>query len=198
MGSMLRSMSSRVRAPHTVVTRPTAMYGSMIAMAGEHRGAPDALSRSASGERRRRDPRLAADIRDAHRHLVDVAPRPVLARLERADDRVLLGARVRGRVTVGRAVAAADVAALEADPQVDPLAAAGEAVLASVDGLGQLEDFHVVEMGAVLGHRGSLRGLGERQRDAEAGAPRLGVDRQRPVVAVDDDALGGREAQAGP
>jgi hypothetical protein len=33
---MLRSMSARVRAPHTVVTRPTAMYGSMIAMAREH------------------------------------------------------------------------------------------------------------------------------------------------------------------
>jgi hypothetical protein len=43
-------MSARVRAPHTVVTRPTAMYGSMIAMAGEHPRARGALSR----RRRRR------------------------------------------------------------------------------------------------------------------------------------------------
>src|SRR3954462_10007992 len=135
MCSMLRSMSSRVRAPHTVGTRPTAMYGSMIAMAGEHRGACDALSSSASGERRRRDPRLAPDLRDAHRDLVDEAPRPVLARLERAHDRVLVGGGVRAGVAAGRAVAAADVAALEADPQVDPLAAGREAVLAALDGL---------------------------------------------------------------
>src|SRR3954468_19599383 len=107
MCSMLRSMSARVRAPHTVVTRPTAMYGSMIAMAGEHPRARGALSRRASAQRRGRDPRLAADLRDAHRALVDVAPRPVRARLERADDRVPLAAGVRGRVAVGRAVAAA-------------------------------------------------------------------------------------------
>src|SRR5215218_9125178 len=110
MCSMLRSMSARVRAPHTVVTRPTAMYGSMIAMAGEHPRARGALSRRGSAQRRRRDSRLAADLRDAHRDLVDVAPRPVLARLDGAHDRVALPLRVRGRVPVRRAVAAADVA----------------------------------------------------------------------------------------
>ena len=35
---MLRVMSARVRAPHTVVTSPTAMYGSMIAMAASIAG----------------------------------------------------------------------------------------------------------------------------------------------------------------
>src|SRR3954470_23196072 len=148
MCSMLRSMSARVRAPHTVVTRPTAMYGSMIAMAGEHPRARRAVSRRASAQRRGRDPRLAADLGDAHRDLVDEAPRPVLARLERAHDRMAVGARVLAGMAARRAVAAADVAALQADPQVDPLAAARQAVLAAVDGLGQLEDLHVVEMGA--------------------------------------------------
>ena len=50
-----------------------------------------------------------------------------------------VAARVRGRVLVGRVVAAADVAALEADAQVQPLAAVAQAVLAAGDRLGQLE-----------------------------------------------------------
>ena len=45
---------------------------------------------------------------------------------------------VRGRVPVRRVVAAADVAALEADAQMQPEAARREAVLAAVDRLGQL------------------------------------------------------------
>src|SRR4051794_41832607 len=87
MCSMLRSMSARFCAPHTVVTSPTAMYGSMIAMAGEHPGAVRALSRRASGERRRRDPRRAADLGGAHRGLVDEAPPPVPPPPDRAHDR---------------------------------------------------------------------------------------------------------------
>jgi hypothetical protein len=50
-------MSARVRAPQTVVTRPTAMYGSMIAMAGEHLRARDAVSS--------RDPMVVRDGRKA-------------------------------------------------------------------------------------------------------------------------------------
>ena len=42
------------------------------------------------------------------------------------------------RVPVRRVVAAADVAALEADAQVQPEAAGRQAVLAAVDRLGQL------------------------------------------------------------
>src|SRR4051812_6798893 len=120
----------------------------MIAMAREHPRARRALSRRRSAERRRRDPRLAADLRDAHRDLVDIAPRPVLARLQPAGGRVAVARRVRGRVLAGGVVAAADVAALEADARVEPRPAGREAVLAALDGLGQLEDLHGVEMGA--------------------------------------------------
>ena len=56
---------------------------------------------------------------------------------------------VGGGVPVGRVVTAPHVTALEADPQVQPLAAGGEALLAAVDGLGQLGDVDVVEMGAL-------------------------------------------------
>ena len=55
---------------------------------------------------------------------------------------------VGGGVPVGRVVAAADLAALEADPEMKPLAARGEAVLAALDGVGQFSDQNVVEMSA--------------------------------------------------
>src|SRR5436189_5300900 len=53
-------------------------------------------------------------------------------------------------VAVRRAVAASDLAALEADPQVNPAIARLQAVLAAVDRLGELGDQDVVEM--VTGH----------------------------------------------
>src|SRR4051794_2226843 len=129
MCSMLRSISARFWAPHTVVTSPTAMYGSMIAMAGEHPGAVRALSRRPSGERRGRDPRRAADLGDAHRDLVDEAPRPVLARLDRAHDRVTVALRVGAGVAVGGAVAAAGAGAPAADAPMEPSRAHCQAVL---------------------------------------------------------------------
>jgi hypothetical protein len=52
-------------------------------------------------ERRRWDSGLAADPVDEERYLVDVAPVPVLAGLERTDDRVRRGVGVRRRVPVG-------------------------------------------------------------------------------------------------
>lgn len=52
--------------------------------------------------------------------------------------------RVRGGVAVGRLIAAPDVPALEADPQVKPLLARGQAVLAAIDPLGKLGDLDVV------------------------------------------------------
>ena len=54
-------------------------------------------------------------------------------------------------MSVGGVVTAPDVAALQADPQMQPFAAGRQAFLAAVDGLGQLRDVNVVEMGA-LGH----------------------------------------------
>ena len=56
--------------------------------------------------------------------------------------------RVRARVTVGRTVAAADFPALQADPQVQPLTAGGQALFAALNGLGKLGDVDVIEMGA--------------------------------------------------
>src|SRR6266516_2513317 len=52
-----------------------------------------------------------------------IAPEPGLPRLEAADDRVPGGRRVRARMLRWRAVAAADVPALGAPPQVEPPAA---------------------------------------------------------------------------
>src|SRR5918993_1777246 len=90
----------------------------------------------AAGQRRGRDAGLTAHLGDAHEHLLLVAPRPDLVRLERADDRMAGCGVVGRRVPVGRVVAAADVAALQADAQVEPAVAAAQAVLAAVDGLG--------------------------------------------------------------
>jgi hypothetical protein len=51
---------------------------------------------------------------------------------------------VGGGVAVGRLVAAADVPAFRADPQVEPRAAGDKAVLAAVDGLRELAELDVV------------------------------------------------------
>ena len=47
-------------------------------------------------------------------------------------------AGVGSGVTVGRVVAATDLAALEADPQMEPGIAGLQAFLAALDGLGEL------------------------------------------------------------
>src|SRR5205823_1898453 len=64
--------------------------------------------------------------------LVGVAVAPLLARLVRADHRVVQLPKVLRRVAVRRVVAAADVAAGETEPQVDPDAAGGQALFAAV------------------------------------------------------------------
>src|ERR1700733_11730146 len=58
---------------------------------------------------------------------------------------------VCGGMPVGGIVTAADVAALQADAQVQPHAAFAQAVLAAVDAFGQLEHGDRVQVGAV-GH----------------------------------------------
>ena len=123
--------------------------------------------------------------------------RPVLARLERADDRVLGCARRarsragwasrrssrRGR-TPGRCAGAAT-------------AAGGQAVLAAVDGLGQLGDLDVVEVGA--GRHGRPLGQGRVKGSETWKVVRPGSESngERAVVAVDDDPPRGGEAEAG-
>src|SRR4051794_23322539 len=64
--------------------------------------------------------------------VVRVAIGPGLAWLIRADHRVARGVMVLGRVSIRRLVATADMAALEAQSQVDPNAAAFEALLATL------------------------------------------------------------------
>src|SRR5690348_1642326 len=62
---------------------------------------------------------------------VHVAPAPVFARFERLDDGVVRGVKVLGGVLVLRTVAAADVPAAEAEPQVHPGVAHLKAFLAA-------------------------------------------------------------------
>ena len=93
---------------------------------------PGDLTAGLTAERRARDTRLACNPLDDETDLVDVAPGPLLASLQRADDRVRRPNRMRSRMTVRRRVAAADMAAFEADPQMEPLAAHLQALLAAV------------------------------------------------------------------
>ena len=62
---------------------------------------------------------------------VDVAPAPALRRIVALDDRMPGGVEVGGGVPAGRLVAAADMAAGAADPQMQPLASALQALLAA-------------------------------------------------------------------
>ena len=64
--------------------------------------------------------------------LVHVAPTPILARLERPHDRVPGLTKMRGRVLVWGAVAAAHMPAGHAEPQVHPACADPEAILTPV------------------------------------------------------------------
>src|SRR5262252_3723871 len=75
---------------------------------------------------------LDAPVPGVQGELVDVAPAPVLARLERLDDRVVRGVEVLSNMLVLRVVAAADVAADHAQAQMHPSVADLEAVLAAV------------------------------------------------------------------
>jgi hypothetical protein len=80
--------------------------------------------------------------------LVDEAPAPLLSGLDRSYERMLAGPGVRARVAVGRAVTTADLAALQADAQMQPPISRGQAILTSGDGLGELSDASVAEMAA--------------------------------------------------
>jgi hypothetical protein len=64
--------------------------------------------------------------------LVHVTPSPVLTGLERADDRVAAAMEVLRSVLVLRLIAAADVPADHAEPQVHPTVASLKALFASV------------------------------------------------------------------
>ena len=106
---------------------------------------------------------LGQDERD----LVDEAPGPCLARLERANYRMRGLTRVYARVFVGGVVAAADVSALEADPQVQPLRSNREAILTAGDRLRQLIDANLVEMCAI--DHGSVSACESNARSSSSG-----------------------------
>src|SRR4051812_50054006 len=82
-----------------------------------------------------------------------------------------------GGVAVGGGVAAADVTALEAHTQMEPLAAHPQAVLAALDGGGQLRDEDVVQVGARRGHGGfsGRQGRGGRWWEGERAGSGLRV-----------------------
>src|SRR5687767_8554280 len=88
--------------------------------------------------------------------LVHVAPAPVLPALEAANDRVTGLMEVLRGMLLRRTVAAADVAALQAEPEVKPPGSGLETLLAAIRRAGS-DVAHVVEMGACWRHRSSLR-----------------------------------------
>src|SRR3977135_595121 len=70
-------------------------------------------------------------VRKIEQHFIDIAPTPTFRRIVAHDDGMPGGVEVLGRVLVGGIVATADVTAAAADPQMQPLAAALEAFLAT-------------------------------------------------------------------
>src|SRR5215831_6510571 len=89
---------------------------------------------------------------ELERELVLVAPEPVLARLERADDRVPGRVVVRSRVLVGRVVAAADLAAGHAFAEVHPPAARAQTLRAAFGARGSDVEVDRVEVRAFQAH----------------------------------------------
>src|SRR6185369_4493226 len=118
-------------------------------------------ARSTDDRARPRRARVGASL-SSHRqlalgleeHLVHIAPRPVLPRLERLDDRVLAPVEVFRGVLVLRGITAADMAAGEAEPEVDPGVPHLQALLATLRGV-RAHVFDLVEMRA-NGHRSLL------------------------------------------
>src|SRR3569623_685540 len=76
-------------------------------------------------------PPLRRPVGQIDHRLVDIAPAPALGRIIAFDDRVTGRMEMRGRVAVRRIVAAADMAAAAAQPQMDPGAADLQAFLAA-------------------------------------------------------------------
>src|SRR6266516_830707 len=94
----------------------------------EHEGETDR-------DRQKAAPHFGARLRrrERERHLVEVAPAPVLARLCGANDRMATFPLMRGCVLVRRRIAAADLPARHAHPQMHPAASDLQALLTAVD-----------------------------------------------------------------
>src|SRR5689334_2118654 len=89
------------------------------------------MRRSTSGRRRRPSLGLRRRLEEL---LVDVAPAPILVRLEALHHGMLRRVEMLGRVLTGRLIAAADMAAKQAHPQMDPVAVRLQAFLATLRG----------------------------------------------------------------
>src|ERR1035437_65066 len=132
-------------------------------------------------------------VRQIEQHFIDITPAPALRRIIALDDRMLRGVEMPGCVFVGRIVTAADVAAGAADPQMQPLAAALQALLAAERARRDVVD--ATEVGAAFRHPLSLslkrrfRGIAEksmhRRHHVRALADRAAdpLDRSRAHVA---------------
>src|ERR1700737_1416708 len=90
-------------------------------------------------------------VRQIEQNLIDITPAPTLGRIIALDDRMPRGTEMFGGVLVGRIVAAADMAATAADPQMAPLAAALQAFLATERARRDAAD--AGDMGAAFCHR---------------------------------------------
>ena len=80
---------------------------------------PRAPSRLLNGSTESR-PTSSSRADSAQEYFVDVAPRPIFAGLKRSDDRMLCGVKMFGGMAIRRGVAAADMSAGQAKPEVDP------------------------------------------------------------------------------
>src|SRR5882757_4809840 len=89
-------------------------------------------------------------FRQVEQHLVDIAPAPTLRRIVALDHGMGGGMEMRGRVLVRGIVAAADMAAGAADPQMQPLTAAFQALLAAERARRDVLDLS--DMAAAFGH----------------------------------------------
>src|SRR3954449_5176289 len=89
-------------------------------------------------------------VRQVEQHFVDIAPAPAFRRIVAFDHRMGGGMEMRGRVLVRRIVAAADMAAGAADPQMQPLASAFQAFLATERA--RRHRLNAGDMAAAFGH----------------------------------------------
>src|SRR3954454_12428338 len=87
---------------------------------------------------------------DEEDEVVEIAEPPVLTGFVGLDDRMALGGEVSGGVPIWRVVATADVTARHAHPQVDPLAADAQAVLAALAARRDIGD--LIEVTTRVGH----------------------------------------------
>src|SRR4051812_14584873 len=92
-------------------------------------------------------------VRQIEQDFIDIAPAPSLRRIVALDDGMTGGVEMLGSVLIGRIVTTADVAAGPADPQMQPHAAALEALFAAKRARRDIAD--AGDMGAALGHQSS-------------------------------------------